>query len=344
MISQPFEVFEEPLLDEFLRSQGLLGQGETGRYEPLTGGVSSDIWKIDLVSGSVCVKRARPTLKVVADWQAPLSRNSFEWAWLKFAASHCPANVPQALAHDREKGLILMEFLAPEHHPVWKHQLLHDHVSVETARNVGDLVGRLHAASAGDQSLAKEFDADENFYSLRLEPYLVAAATVNPSVARELLEIVDRTRDIHLAVVHGDVSPKNILVGPNGPVLLDAECANYGDPAFDLAFCLNHLLLKQVIRPADRGALAASFSELYRSYLLHVHWESVTSFESRAAALLPGLLLARVDGKSPVEYLTENAQQELVRSAALSLLRKPTTRLAQILENFLLLFEGQTGV
>ena len=107
------------------------------------------------------------------------------------------------------------------------------------------------------------------------------------------------------ALVHGDISPKNILHGPDGPVFLDAECAWFGDPAFDLAFCLNHLLLKGAREGADRTRYIAAFSALAGAYLAGVDWESASAIEARAAALLPALFLARVDGKSPVEYLTQ---------------------------------------
>ena len=115
--------------------------------------------------------------------------------------------------------------------------------------------------------------------------------------------------------MHGDVSPKNILVGPEGPVFLDAECAWYGDPAFDLAFCLNHLLLKCVWVPAAKEKLLQCFSALSSSYLQRFSPENL---EKRTASLLPALLLARVDGKSPVEYLDE-AQRSFVRERARSL-------------------------
>jgi hypothetical protein len=119
--------------------------------------------------------------------------------------------------------------------------------------------------------------------------------------------------------VHGDVSPKNILVAGHGPVFLDAECAWYGDPAFDLAFCLNHMFLKSVWVPAARQGFLDCFMALQSAYLRGVTWEPPAALEERAATLLPGLLLGRVDGKSPVEYL-DAAGQSLVRDAARKLL------------------------
>jgi hypothetical protein len=115
-------------------------------------------------------------------------------------------------------------------------------------------------------------------------------------------------------------------------VFLDAECAWYGDPAFDLAFCLNHLLLKAVHLPAQSSALAQSFVQLTQAYLDAVDWEPVDAFERRAAQLLPALMLARVDGKSPVEYLTEEGRREVVRRAATQGLRQPPQQLREVLD------------
>jgi aminoglycoside phosphotransferase (APT) family kinase protein len=128
------------------------------------------------------------------------------------------------------------------------------------------------------------------------------------------------------------VSPKNILCAPGHPIFLDAECAWYGDPAFDLAFCLNHLLLKMIHRPDRQQALALSFSRLTQAYLGQVQWESLASFEQRTAQLLPALLLARVDGKSPVEYLREAHQHQTVRHIARAGLLKPVDELERVLE------------
>ena len=234
----------DPKLDAFLVEHDLACKDEAARWYPLTGGVSSDIWRVDLATGSLCVKRALSTLKVSACWEAPASRNADEWAWMEFAAQHCPDNVPTPLAHDAKLGVFAMSFLAPAAHPVWKQQLMDGHVEPHTARAVGQLIGHLHAVSADDSELRVRFDTLANFQALRLEPYLIATSKRHPELESRLQYLAQRTASIRTTLVHGDVSPKNILVGPKGPVLLDAECAWFGEPAFDLAFCLNHLLLK----------------------------------------------------------------------------------------------------
>jgi aminoglycoside phosphotransferase (APT) family kinase protein len=329
----------DPALDLFLVEKMLVSPGERPRWQPLTGGVSSDIWRVDTAKRPLCVKRALARLKVAAEWNAPVSRNAYEWAWISFAAKHCPVNVPEPIAHDDHAGLFAMSFLDPQRHPVWKQQLMDGVVAPDTAQAVGDVLGRLHAASAGKPELAAVFDTIDSFFALRLEPYLVATASRHPEVASPLFKLVARTAGTPRVLVHGDVSPKNILVGPSGPVFLDAECAWYGDPAFDLAFCLNHLLLKCLIQPARKALLLASFRALQTGYLARVDWEAKSSLELRAAHLLPALLLARVDGKSPVEYLTDEAQRAMVRSVAIPMLMNPTASLSDVMRVWALALE-----
>jgi Ser/Thr protein kinase RdoA (MazF antagonist) len=224
-----------------------------------------------------------------------------------------------------------MSFLAPEQYPVWKTQLLHGVVLPDVAAQVGALLAKLHAASANRPDLARKFNTLENFRALRIEPYFLSTAARHPDLGDRLRELADRTCGIALALVHGDVSPKNILVGPWGPVFLDAECAWYGDPAFDLAFCLSHLLLKSLIRPHAWTLLRESFEVLAEGYFSAIDFESRQALESRVAELLPVLMLARIDGKSPVEYLIgKRMEPDLIRSFVRMILKSPVADVAAL--------------
>ena len=225
-----------------------------------------------------------------------------------------------------------MEYLPPERYPVWKSLLRDGRADAVFAARVGATLARIHAATAGREDIARRFDTDALFFALRLEPYLVATARRHRALAPALDALVTRTAGTRLCLVHGDVSPKNILAGAQGPVFLDAECAWYGDPAFDLAFCLNHLLLKCLWNREAAPGFLASFTSLEESYMAAVTWEGTVGFEQRAATLLPGLLLARVDGKSPVEYVTGEAEKDLVRRVASALLLQPAARLEDVRE------------
>ena len=310
-------------LERFLAGAGL---GTPRAVEALAGGVSSDIWRVDLASGPICVKRALPRLRVAQVWEAPPERNRYERQWLQTAGAIVPSAAPRVLAWDDEAGLFAMEYL---HAPVWK-SLLHDGVTDGAfATRVGAALAAIHAATAGDARLAARFPTDAIFHAIRLEPYLLATSERHPDLLARLRELESRTAATRRALVHGDVSPKNILVRDAGPVFLDAECAWYGDPAFDLAFCLNHMFLKCVWVPSARAGFLQCYDALSAAYLAGVTWEAPAELEARAATLLPGLLLGRVDGKSPVEYL-DQAGGALVRAAARALLQAPVHTLGAL--------------
>ncbi len=318
----------EPILD-FLRSAGLAGASEIPPAEPLTGGVSSDIWKVALRRGTVCVKRALPRLRVAQVWEAPVGRNRYERLWMGAASALVPGIAPAVLASD-EAGFFAMEYLDPAAHPLWKAELAAGRADPGFAAQVGRALARIHAGTARREAVAAQFRTDASFHAIRLDPYLLATGRAHPALAGRLAELAAVTAETRLALVHGDVSPKNILIGPGGPILLDAECAWYGDPAFDLAFCLNHLLLKCLWVPAVREGFLACFDAFSDNYLAGVDWEPRDAIEARAAALLPGLLLARVDGKSPAEYLTTDRQRDTVRKVATALLRHPVQSLTAV--------------
>jgi aminoglycoside phosphotransferase (APT) family kinase protein len=318
----------------FLRRSGLLAADEADpALTPLAGGVSSDLWRADLPSGPVCVKSALPQLKVAREWLAPTSRNRVEYEWLRFAQPLAPGQVPRVLAHDERACLFAMEYLPPARYPVWKTLLLAGQVDAQAAREVGDLVGRLHAASAVDPAVTALFATDENFDALRITPYLRVTAQAHPDLRQRLAGLAARTAGTHLAVVHGDVSPKNILLGPDGPVLLDAECAWYGDPAFDVAFCVNHLLIKSVRGPAAAAALRDAAGALAAAHARHARWEPAERLDGRIAALTPALALARVDGSSPVEYLSA-AERDTVRAAGRALLKEPPATVSELVDRW----------
>lgn len=317
-----------------LRRMGLAGADEAPPIVPLTGGVSSDIFRVDLAGGPVCVKRALAKLKVAADWQAPVERNAYEYAWMLAAAAIEPDSVPEILGHDVDSGLFVMRFLDPADYLLWKAELRAGRADPAIAASVGARLVRIHAATAGDAGIAVAFATDRIFHPIRLEPYLLATARVHADLAGVLEELAETTIRTKKALVHGDVSPKNILIGPRGPVFLDAECAWYGDPAFDLAFCLNHLLLKCLWTPSAAAGFLDCFDTLAAAYLEKVDWEPAAELEGRVARLLPGLFLARVDGKSPVEYLTDEGDKDRVRRAARAWLTGAPDRLAAIREDW----------
>jgi aminoglycoside phosphotransferase (APT) family kinase protein len=317
-------------LDAALIRMGLLAPGECARYTALAGGVASDIWKVETRDKVFAVKRALPKLKVEADWYAPVERSAYEVKWMEVARRIVPQAVPEVLGYDPAAGLFAMAYLDPARYRVWKSELHDGRADAAFAAEVGRCLVRIHSATARSPAMEAAFATDATFHAIRLEAYLEATAPKHPRVADALMTLSRETLATKLTLVHGDVSPKNILIGPDGPVFLDAECAWYGDPAFDLAFCLNHMLLKCLWTPSAAARFLKLFDALARSYLAGVTWEPPDVMERRTARLLPGLFLARVDGKSPVEYVTQESQKARVRRVALPLVATPPARLADI--------------
>ncbi len=291
-----------------LRGMGLVAEGENCAVRALSGGVSCEVFAVETGGRSFCVKRALAKLRVAADWRAPAERSHAEVAWMELVAKLDAQLVPQILGEDRERHLFAMAFLPPADYPVWKVLLADGVADPAFAARVGDALARIHAATAGREDIARAFANGAQFHALRIEPYLLYTAGQNPDVAAQIRKLAHGVENARIALMHGDVSPKNILRGRDGPIFLDAETCCYGDPAFDLAFCLNHLLLKGAWHREHANAYGASFAALKNAYFAKVDWEETLGLEGRTAGLLGAFLLARVDGKSPVEYLDEDGR------------------------------------
>ncbi len=309
-----------------LRRLGVLDGDDVPPIMALPGGISSDIWRLDLPGGAVCVKRALPRLRVEKRWEAPVERNTFEWEWMQCVAAFAPDAVPPMIAHDQDARLFVMAYLDPLDYPLWKDQLRDGVAHPGDAAAVGRLLGTIHSRTANRSDIAEKFSTDRIFHAMRLEPYLEATARAHGDLSTVLLGLAERTANTKRVLVHGDISPKNIMFGPKGPVFLDAECAWHGDPAFDAAFCLNHLLLKCLWTPGSTDEFLSCFTSLWDGYRGEIDWEPDEDVAYRVATLLPGLFLARIDGKSPVEYLTDDRDKNRVRRVARALLVDPVQR------------------
>lgn len=295
---------------EALRGAGLAGEGDIV-LEPLTGGVSCDVWKVATPRGPIVVKRPLPQLRVAADWRAPVERGTSEIRWLKRARGVDPRLAPEVLA-ELPGHAFAMRFLPGC--PVWKDELMAGRVDAGFAARVGQGIAAVHAATAHDDGDRAAFANDAMFRALRVDPFILYVAQHDAALAPALTALAGDLAGRKIALVHGDVSPKNILVSADGPVFLDAECAVYGDPAFDLAFCVTHLLLKAVWSGDAR--LNAAAGALIATYQAGIDWEDREGLLLRAGKLTAALLLARVEGKSPAPYLTDPEHKRIVRDQA----------------------------
>ncbi|WP_395751825.1 phosphotransferase family protein [Prosthecobacter sp.] len=293
-----------------LQSAGLI-TGTDICVTPLTGGVSSDIVLVESTTQKLVVKAALEKLRVKDDWFVDVSRNRVEQSFFEYVSPILPASVPRILGGG--DGWFAMEYLGDALQN-WKAQLLAGHISADTACMAGEVLGRMHASSWNDPVAHERFATLPNFQALRIDPYLLTTAERVPDAAPFLRAEAARLAETKLALVHGDYSPKNLLVGPGRLIVLDAECAWFGDPAFDAAFLLTHLHLKGLLNPQALQLIPAFWSS-YTAACGH-------DLEQRTVILLLCLLLARAHGKSPAEYLSAE-QRDVVTRFVLSHLSRP---------------------
>lgn len=326
-------------MQRLLLSDGVI-QDRTATLMPLSGGVSSEIYLVNDGGRQFVVKRALPKLKVEQEWFADTSRNGNEAACLSYIARLSPDNVPQLKYVSAEHGYFCMEYLGAAWQN-WKEMMLDGRYDLWIAQAAGGLLGRIHAHSANDPEARERFQTLANFEQLRIEPYLLATARRHPRLNGAFEAEASRLRAERSVLAHGDFSPKNILVCPERVVLVDCEVAWYGDAAFDIAFLLSHLFLKSAARPGA-GSWRAMVELSWSGYCTaRYHTGRFANeagcgqdvLEANVSRLLPMLMLARVDGKSPVEYLGES-QQEHVRRFAIPRLQSGSASLSRLTEEW----------
>ena len=315
-----------------LEEMGLATPDERVRVTPIEGGVSSDIYRVDLDWGTLCVKRTLPALRDFRDWVLPVARSGFESEWLKIARIVVGESVPDVLGE--RPGIFAMEFLDPAQHAAWRTQLCKGNINPSTAAEIGRTVGRIHSATANNVAVARRFASHRIFEAARIRPFFLETALAQPTVAARLRKLAADTAKTRITLIHGDLTPKNILVGPRGPVLIDAEFACHGDPAFDVALCLSHVLLKCAWRPQWRDYYLTCFDAFWAAYAQRVTWESSDWINERAALLVPALMLARVHGRLRAEYLQMDSNRDRVARFACNLLLEPVLRLAAVRESW----------
>jgi aminoglycoside phosphotransferase (APT) family kinase protein len=316
-----------------LRSVGLL-TGDPVRLTALPGGVSSEIFLVENGSGRFVVKQALARLKVRDEWMADVGRNAIEQAFIRAVGKIEPTAVPRLLAVDEKAGWFAMEYLEAQFIN-WKTRLLAGHADLDTARRAGAVLGAIHRETWSDAAIAKEFATWRNFYQLRAEPYFETSARRVPDLAHLLVAEVRRLQTASIALIHGDFSPKNMLVSADRFVVVDAEVACFGDPAFDAAFLLTHFLLKaslHLARPEKFVELGKVFWPAYRGSLKQLFSPDL---EARTSNLVLCLLLARIHGKSPVEYITDQARGNFVTGFVRTLLPKPPLTLDELFQRWL---------
>jgi Ser/Thr protein kinase RdoA (MazF antagonist) len=276
------------------------------------------------------LKQALGKLRVEQEWLADRSRILRESAALRKLAAHLPVgSLPEVLLEDRDNFIFAMS-AAPAASVCWKDLLLAGEIRVETAERVGELLALMASVSWRATMWESEFGDQTVFDQLRIDPYYRATARRHPDIAPAAARLIEESAARRVSLVHGDWSPKNFLVDGARVMAIDFEVIHFGDPAFDSAFLLNHLVLKSFHRPQWADLYARAAAGFWRKYLAGVPREAW--IEPATLQHLGWLMLARVDGKSPAEYLRDPGVQDRVRRFARDLIVSPPNSVAEVFE------------
>jgi Phosphotransferase enzyme family len=313
-----------------LRQMQLLASGDSPRVTMLPSSLTTRACRIELGWGTIFLKRALASETAAEAFIA--ERVCAEAAWFKVACAVVPGVAPAVLGSLPAAGVLALEYLDPEEFPSWQSRLAAGKIEPWVAAELGHLVGRLHSASANSLSVTERFAPREPFRALALGPLLARAAAAAPDCAPKIASLGERLGATRLVLVHGAVAPDNVLVGPRGPVLIDADCAHSGDPVFDVTSGLAALALRMVTHCQLRGALVNAFDAFHRSYFAHVTWEMPEQAEARTTALLPVFLVAGLDATSGAGAAQDWRR---ARDTALALLSATPARLEELLRTWL---------
>lgn len=284
---------------------------------PLGGGVSNTVMLVESASERFILKQALSKLRVEQDWYSDRDRIFRESEALRRVAGLLPEDcVPRVLFEDRGNYLFAMT-AAPKGAPTWKDQLMQGIIHVGTAERVARMLGTVIASTWNSSEFCAAFGDQAVFDQLRIEPYYRTTALRHPDLENFFVDLIRESAARRVALVHGDWSPKNFLVSGDHVMAIDFEVVHFGDPAFDSAFLLNHLLIKSLYLVQWRSELVGAALRFWT--VLREHLPSDAGwFETATVRHLGALLLARVDGKSPVEYVKDEVMKQQLRRLARS--------------------------
>jgi len=321
-------VLDESSVITYLTERKLLTGNAT--VEVLTGGVSCVVLAVASDEREVVVKQALPELKTKAKWVADQRRAIVEAEAMRIYQSITPESVPELLDCDAANFTLTMSRL-PNTCTNWKQNMLEGRIHPEMGEKLGKILAKWHNTTAVDVSIKAKFMEGELFEQLRVSPFYRAVAAKNPNLQAVINSLIDEITNEKIALVHGDFSPKNILAtSDHSPIVLDFEVAHTGNPVFDLGFICAHLLCKTIRtnNSGEKEALISTANRFLDSYRQNCDLTITESLPLHVALIA----LARVEGVSPVNYLDESAQQQLVAITKSALLDSTMT-FEQLFEN-----------
>lgn len=326
---------DENVFRAYLKEKKLIANESTVSIRQLGGGVSCEAIMVRSPEQSFVVKQALPKLRVKEDWFSDVTRVTTEKDCLAFYNKVVPEYTPQLYFYDEENYLYGME-AAPASARMWKENLLAGNINFGIARKVALALAKVHNASAGDQEVKQRFASQKFFAELRIDPYLRTIATRHPALTNTINSEITRLLENKQVLVHGDYSPKNILVDGSKIFILDFEVAHIGDPSFDLGFLTNHFLLKAIKNKEWSLSYLNLATYTADTYLAETNFMDQRLLEYNTIKTLALLFLSRVDGKSPAEYITDDQDKNLIRKLSYGLLQNGIKTYREMVTYFLM--------
>ena len=322
-------------LSAYLAANHLIQSGDRPSITVLSGGVSSRTVYVE-ASGRppFVLKQALAKLRVASNWFSSPDRIHREALAMQHLQYLAPSSTITSMLFEDLSGHVIAMSAVPQPHRNWKEMLLVEPPVRNHVEQFAHILSQIYINSRGDSSLALIFGDRSIFESLRLEPYYRYSAECVPEARNFLFMLIEDTCRRRLSLVHGDFSPKNILVHKDKLVLVDHEVVHFGDPAFDVGFALTHLLSKSLHLKQFRHELLEAAQLFVSQYLEAIRSkEPDRDYESRASQHTLACLLARVAGRSPFEYLTAE-ERTLQKNIALKLMNRPVLQLLSMIGEF----------
>jgi 5-methylthioribose kinase len=291
----------------------------------LGGGVSNTVLLAETPGLRLVLKQALGKLRVEQDWFSDRRRILREARAMCAFSEWLPGGAPDLFFEDRDNLIIGMS-AAPAEAMTWKSLLMSGDVRIETAARIGGMLGAFVRNSWRRPEWEEEFGDQTVFDQLRLDPYYRSTAARHPDLRAYFERLIEESRTRSASLVHGDWSPKNFLIAGDSVLAIDFEVIHFGDPAFDTGFLLNHLLLKSFYRPQWKARYAAAAQAFWAAY------GDPGGIEAATVRHLGCLLLARIDGKSPAEYIQDEALRARIRGFARELILAPPDHVMEVFD------------
>ena len=349
-----FDLNENNVKD-YLVSVGLLDYADVVSVETLGWGISNTLVKVMTSDRNMVVKQSLEYLRVKEEWKADRKRIYTERECISLLEHSLePGSFPEIIYEDRPNFLFVMSS-APEGSMNWKELLISGDISSVIAEESGKLLRLFHNIDVKALGLKEVFNDLDAFIELRIDPYHRTVARLHSDVSNVVEREAERMLETQVSLVHGDYSPKNLLVFKNKPFLIDFEVAHLGNPVFDVAFMVNHLFLKSIYNVPKRQEFFEAIRQFLHGYYFpvaldyrkgshdgslrgEVDWDEGSSDErvqeTNLIKQIGCLMLARIDGKSPVEYIVRDDTKRLVRRLSKYLLLETHDSISEVINLF----------